>query len=156
MSGEWNPGHVAIVMRNGREVVAMRYDTGAESGWRYQAAVGVAFDHFSPDPGTKPRPLVVIDPDDDEHVERLTLALEGNAFRSEVQAALRSLVTPPKPEEPRGIGAVVEDADGAQWVLVDRRNGVAGWRHVDSTLVRPWAFYESIAVAKVLSEGVPS
>jgi hypothetical protein len=70
------------------------------------------------------RPLVVIDPEDREQVERLTKALVEAAYRhSNVvvsdqastatrQAALREFADPkpPKPAEPTGLGAVVEDA----------------------------------------------
>jgi hypothetical protein len=84
------------------------------------------------------RPVVVIDPEDREQVERLCSGLldihwYGNA--DAMQVALRKFAnpTPPKPDEPTGLGAVVEDADGIRWVLAGQRLQVpdhwrpAGW-----------------------------
>src|SRR5690606_604511 len=81
------------------------------------------------------RPLVVIDPDDvtqtdavlrslkylamNQGVLHLTLEqLFGDEQSSLFQAALREFAnpTPPKPDEPTGLGAVVEDANGEKWV----------------------------------------
>src|SRR5690348_2045025 len=73
------------------------------------------------------RPLAVIDPGDREAVRRV-LKLFGQQFTAwtpeldsnvtKLQAALREFAnpTPPKPEEPTGLGAVVEDRDGIRWV----------------------------------------
>jgi hypothetical protein len=60
--------------------------------------------------------VVVIDPEDRDQVERLTVALFAEVgaadlpdgyTANEVQAALRSLLEPEEPEEPEGIGALV-------------------------------------------------
>jgi hypothetical protein len=120
---------------------------------------------------------VVIDPEDAEQVERLAEALdvafrkvdpEGWANANEgtdeegeaiVRAALREFArpTPPKPEEPTGLGAVVEDAEGEVWVrLPDPPD--ADWN-----LDKPWRggagfgtrrHWQIVDAVRVLSEGV--
>ena len=161
MRGGFVPGDVAVVMRNGKEVVAMRYDTGVERGWRWQRAEGFAFDHFDADPGTTPRPLIVIDPDDRAQVERLARLLWPHYSKSEsarlakadiTQAALRSLVAPPKPAEPQGLGAVVEDEDERTWVLVNRDADM--WRLCEGPARGKFSAYADITAVRVLSEGV--
>ena len=64
-----------------------------------------------------------------------------------VQTALRSLIADPKPAEPMGLGAVVEDADGKRWL----RSGSESWWRVDMMAASDWS---GIAAVKVLSEGV--
>jgi hypothetical protein len=59
----------------------------------------------------------------------------------------------PKPDEPTGLGAVVEDACGDRWVLTERDStpGTLWW-------VRPGVstpHWSSIDAVKVLSPGVP-
>lgn len=63
-------------------------------------------------------------------------------------------ITPPKPEEPLGLGAVVEDAKGKRWVR--GRDSNCHWypeTGFDRT-VGPWAPWAEIAAVKVLSPGV--
>lgn len=165
MKQEWKPGDVAMVRRNGKEVVAMRYHTGAEGGW--QQAAGLAFDHFDADPQTTPRPLVVIDPEDREQVERLIRAWVGatagcpDALRvteqqvDRLQAALREFAnpTPPKPEEPTGLGAVVEDETGYHWVRGKSESHLTWFDPTSEYDNRHWG---QIAAVRVLSEGVPA
>lgn len=106
---------------------------------------------------------VTIDYEDREQVERLADAVVharmgntlGNAYPGEttnLQAALRSLVSPPRPDEPTGLGAVVEDEDGRLWVRTFTDGRCAGWRTADfAGRYRQW---ESVAAVKVLSVGV--
>lgn len=109
--------------------------------------------------------VVVIDPDDREQRRRLAeciAAAESYRMRDyhepdyEVLAdALREFAnpTPPKPDEPKGLGAVVEDAEGVRWVRAT--DLLARWRHStrgDNEI--PWRSYGGINVVKVLSEGV--
>jgi hypothetical protein len=105
------------------------------------------------------RPLVVIDPEDREQVEQLAAACR-TAFgwtcgptendTTATQAALRSLVTPPKPPEPQGLGAVVEDAEGRRWV-----RGEHAWTNLGAKgIFLNWTAYADLAAVKVLSEGV--
>ena len=76
------------------------------------------------------------------------------ALLNSIADQIAAQTKPPKPAEPTGLGAVVEDAEGVRWILVDRRNGVAGWHHCDASLDRPWRFYDDITAFRVLSEGV--
>lgn len=72
---------------------------------------------------TQPRPVAVIDPADDSQVDRLIelVLAHGYAFKrdtvADMPAALRKYAepNPPKPDEPTGLGAVVEEA-GDEWV----------------------------------------
>ena len=72
-----------------------------------------------------------------------------------------ALVRASKPEEPTGLGAVVEDVDGVPWVRTENRANITGavWQsafHVtqpDKAIQREYA---DIAAVRVLSEGVPA
>ena len=109
------------------------------------------------------RPVVVIDPEDREQVERLIRAqdvsFDGVARENvtdadllDMQAALREFAnpTPPKPDEPTGLGAVVEDAKGTRWVRV--RDGF-NWRWRNDRLGEQTT-YAYVDAVRVLSEGV--
>lgn len=95
------------------------------------------------------RPLVVLDPESPDDVDRLADALTEHCGE---QAALRSLLLPPKPEEPQGLGAVVEDADGDLWI----RTTTDPEEHCG----KPWQcgpvhkHWQIVTAVKVLSEGV--
>ena len=104
---------------------------------------------------TDARPLVVIDPEDREQVERLMSTFhaqynmpwssDSDAMHADrMQAALREFATPtPKPEEPKGWGAVVEDDTGAMWTLyapeagawINYREGKRLWSGIDAVRV---------------------
>lgn len=75
------------------------------------------------------------------------------AHASEIEAQLPK----PKPEEPTGLGAVVEEADGTRWVRSDIMPYVAQWSCARPD--EPWRsvrrYYKDIAAVIVLSEGVP-
>ena len=103
-------------------------------------------------------PVVVIDPEDREQVERLDSAYQ-NALDSApqylgvadvMQTALRSLISPPRPVEPTGLGAVVEDIT-EKWVAGP---GVPGGRRWEPECGGEPRRYVDIAAVKVLSEGV--
>ena len=103
------------------------------------------------------RRLVVIDPEDREQVERLELIYLSDEHDECIdtvecmQAALREFANPkpPKPEEPTGLGAVVEDDEGSKWVRVESRTGW-WWRNSDGG-TRRW---DDIDAVRVLGEGV--
>jgi hypothetical protein len=148
MTREWKPGDVAISTHgpNGNAVIYR-----VEDGWRC-AAWGD--DQFHKRLDIEPRPLVVIDPEDREQVERLHLAYATTAKANRVdamQAALREFADPkpPKPEEPCGWGAVVEASDGWYWTLIapDSKKwanyGAGGYRT-----------YDEIDVVRIVGEGV--
>lgn len=117
------------------------------------------------------RPLVVIDPEDRQQVERLeSLYLRDEhdecANPTDCMAdALREFAnpTPPKPDEPLGLGAVVEDADDERWIKIDTHADCNDWTRIGNpenpdTAPYPnrrWT-YNNIAAVKVLSEGVVS
>jgi hypothetical protein len=104
------------------------------------------------------RPLVVIDPENAESCDELAELIwphySDEEYAEIVQAALRSLVKPPKPEEPLGLGAVVEDAEGNAWV----RTHATGYpwhcaldrTDMNSTAVRRYA---RIDVVRILANG---
>lgn len=100
--------------------------------------------------------LVVIDPEDREQVERVTAAFAneygGDLHVDETQAALRSLIAPPRPPEPMGLGAVVEDKDGNRWIRKGKTKHGEDWTHQigDAFTANPWS---RIAAVRVLSEG---
>lgn len=73
-----------------------------------------------------------------------------------VEQAMRDF-TPPKPEEPTGLGAVVEDDKGDRWVRVGGNlDGIPRpWaEHGNIADLRDWVRYADIAAVAVLSEGV--
>lgn len=117
------------------------------------------------------RPLVAIDPDDRKQVETLrnllwdayTEQTGGGVVTSEgqgkvlagnaLQAALRSLVAPPKPDEPLKVGAAVLDEADTVWVRVE--NGIGGEPAWSSTHSHD-GMWRDIAAVKILSDGVQS
>jgi hypothetical protein len=149
MSREWKPGDVAVMVtpNDQRHVVMMdkhgEWRCGETPGW---TCVG------------EPRPVVVIDPEDREQVARIESDFASRMHwrestlhderRDALHATLRSLITPPKPDEPQGLGAVVEHY-GSNYVRVTNRK-------------RPWAdeadgnyvaWDELDGPVRVLSEG---
>lgn len=108
------------------------------------------------------RPLVVLDPEDTERVQRLVRAFwdaqrvdDGDGSDLAYMAeALRSLNHPPKPAEPKGLGAVVEDASGEKWIRCTARLDYA-WQ-IAGAVGSPWVRYAAIDAVRVLSEGVQS
>ena len=110
------------------------------------------------------RPLVVIDPEDREQVKRLTemyRSVDNSIGWGPLQAALREFADPkpPKPEEPTGLGAVVEDVVGVRWVRTESKPNIGGtvWTsafHVTLADKAELREYVDIDAVKVLSEGV--
>jgi hypothetical protein len=159
---EWKPGDVGIARSDERFIVTVKGDCfwpGEDSSGNFHGVSG------KPDPTD--RPLVVIDPEDAEQVNRLADAfcfarwshIDGSEecdplTRSSMRAALREFAnpTPPKPDEPSGLGAVVEDADGHQWARA--MDDAAPWCRRDGGA--RWAGWKYVDAVRVLSEGVPS
>lgn len=106
---------------------------------------------------------VTIDYEDREAVERLTqLVFEvAHPFESRIAdmaAALREYAnpTPPKPEEPLGLGAMVEDAKGVLWFRMTVENQTwpgEVWQEQYGDADR-WSKWESVPAVRVVSEGV--
>lgn len=113
------------------------------------------------------RPLVVVDPEDREQVRQLLRGYYTRPYENvregsvtNMQAALREFANPkpPKPDEPMGHMAVVEDVKGRRWV---------NWRNPKDQIEHhsPWISaddsddfreYVHIDAVRVLSEGVTS
>lgn len=114
-------------------------------------------------------PLAVIDPEDREAVARLydlyasaptDVGLRGREFLAH---ALREFANPkpPKPDEPQGLGAVVEDANGGRWIRIDEHMDCNDWVDLGAHSHKPADenetvrhFYRNIDAVKVLSPGV--
>jgi hypothetical protein len=152
---EWKPGDVAMVryIDGGVEPSMLTY----RHGW---VSMVDGRGDGRDEPVTPLRPLVIIDAEDREQVERLTKAYHERRRQitddtaSDMQAALREFAnpTPPKPEEPTGLGAVV-CYDGSPWVGL----GHGRWLEVpEDRRVEPrrrlWSEFH--ADVRVLSEGV--
>lgn len=121
---------------------------------------------------TDARALVVIDPEDRSQVDKLMAwyrlnfggyesvnAKSVEASIDAMQAALRSLVPQPKPDEPAGLGAVVVDQNDITYVLAGRLSSEGfelpdKWRAIDGPIVGDWKNWHQIDVKQVLSEGV--
>lgn len=177
MKREWKPGDVALVEvpkstlprhgvdERGRETIRV-------SRWSDGWALLTDPDYFWRDGyaffgGEGPRPLVVIDPEDREQIERLAkgLPLEWDLFQADdpdvgeetvaaMQAALREFADPkPRIEEPTGLGAVVVNAAGEPFVGHDMADGDESQRvWCDSSgVAHPWSH---VAAVRVLSLGV--
>lgn len=155
---EWKPG--AVVQHGGeRGFIVIRYGdpriVWENGGWTAAALLA-------------PSPLVVIDPENREDVEGLAACLRTgiesvlrvsvndyalDSITDKLQAALREFANPrpPKPEEPTGLGAVVEDAEGVRWACA---GGDAPWVAWVPGLRYDVCHYDDIDVVRVLSEGV--
>ena len=157
---EWKIGDLAVVTTK----------SGVQYRGIYQLAPGI--DHYwgrlpgevRPnallDPDVSARPLVVIDPEDREACSRLRQLYEedSNFVRATegMQQALREFTnpTPPKPEEPRGLGAVVEDVAGRRWVRLVRAGDDStqdDWKRSGHHGTRAYADIDAV---KILSDGV--
>jgi hypothetical protein len=151
MSAEkWDPGTVAMVAgRDGTEVAAIW------QGNQWATSTGRYLNHWQ----VTVRPLVVIDPDDREAVERLDdllwASVDAETAQADMQAALREFanLTPPKPDEPLGLGAVVEDAAGTKWIRHDSVEIRTRWLNTDDCETR-YRAYDDLDAVRVLSEGV--
>ena len=86
-------------------------------------------------------------------VERLreTNSVAAHAIADQIEAQTR----PPKPDEPTGLGAVVEDAQGVRWIRKGNTSHGEDWtRQVGEA----WSggSWDRIDAVRVLSEGVTS
>jgi hypothetical protein len=153
MSREWKAGDLALV-DYGPDVELMFRAAGG--GWDSPTTWADDVDVVSV------RPVVVIDPEDREQVERLILACPTEwMFQQDEQtvaectglmaAALRSLLTPPRPDEPTGLGAVVEDDKGMTWVRnPETADDSVPWINREGK----FGSWPKITAVRVLSEGV--
>ena len=163
MTREWKPGDVAMVASETRAWRVFR-TTDREGNEVWADATGPLLPDDEWVPNRTIRPLVVIDTEDREQVERLVAAWEAvenvapgpvpmTARQMRMQAALRSLIAPPKPPEPTGLGAVVEDAESMRWVRGSSMRGLKAWCN-DYGMDSEWLSYADITAVRILSEGV--
>lgn len=157
---EWSTGDVGLTAK-GR--LALRRDDTPD-GWIDSQGAPWSNRKFP----NNVRPLVVIDPEDREAVERLLEFLhraEDSAHPAaycgsftcrtdSLREALREFANPkpPKPDEPLGLGAVVEDVVGNRWVRTIEAH--IPW-YLNDSGGDVWRDYDAILAVKVLSEGVP-
>ncbi|HKY57625.1 MAG TPA: hypothetical protein VJL80_06275 [Aeromicrobium sp.] len=172
----WKPGDVAMVTWDdaspalkhaGKTDIRKLPSVRTESGW----AIQYALSHVGDESVLEARPLLVIDPRDREQVERLadlmwSLGLLGigvgdgrSASAAEVtllQKAFGEFANPkpPKPDEPKGLGAVVEDADGNKWIShrASSTHQQPWMKHMFGN--QEWSDWSDVPAVRVLSEGV--
>lgn len=154
---DWKPGDVAM---SHDEFVAYTDD----HVWIWATTGNECLDQ----PPSSLRRIAIVDPEDREQVERLVVAYyteidatkywNGDLpekFADFMQVALREFANPkpPKPDEPTGLGAVVEDEDGLLFVRVGVTIGDFHWRSSEpgNSDCFPW---RTVKAVRVLSEGV--
>lgn len=167
MSGQWKPGDVGII----GNAPAFYVNQNGDRFW--MSPIGTHWRDVDPI-----RPLVVIDPEDREQGERLARAIHDaihkpgdfdsrtdmsrEVLTDLMQSALREFAnpTPPRPEEPTGLYARIEDSEGRVWVRTATQASV--WRR-ESVNTHGYRYlipkdgcdnYADIAAVRVLSEGV--
>lgn len=173
MKREWKPGDVAMVtfetVAGPETAVGLCYHGGIvlRGGTSDGQARWSLPDHTEVwSSVTSAHPLVVIDPAGSaEDLDRLRYMLIYSGWVPTKDAdALDDILrefanlTPPKPDEPLGLGAVVEDADGIKWLRMTGLPHTANtpWASGNKDLVRYDRAYADIDVVKVLSPGVTS
>lgn len=169
---EWQPGDVARVTYSGVDQIALVRPRQEALGERLEFAyVSRGYDMVDdPDVSGSARPLVAIDPEDREQVERLVNLVDDcfNDVRVDgtgptavdlAQIRLREFVTP-KPDEPKSYLAVIQVADGRRywrWSAGDAHTGwpwrLLGAVHADTEHDGNFR-WDDLAVVEVVSEGV--
>lgn len=163
---DWQPGDVVFDTEDGSIGMVVENGYGCRIGPAHDGAglhVHYEDGDWSKAPGSQHRPLLVIDVEDCERVEEVTRAIFGplaDAGRNSVVDGLRSLLTPPKPAEPLGLGAVVEDDKGDLWVRIyTHANDCNDWREVGGYRAGDdekdhRRSYSELPAVRVLSQGV--
>lgn len=163
----YEPGTVAVAtVRGVPNVRVIRRATGWASGVEID---GTRVFHPDRIPAvTDVRPLVVLDLGDLAGIratlqDAASLMVRGGINRrrlAELIDQIEQQTRPPKPAEPTGLGAVVEDAEGQKWLRVDWVNP---WslakpqeRRDGRMLHGSHVTWDRIDAVKVLSEGVQS
>ena len=172
MSGQWKADDVRLATVNGERMLVLRGRGIFQGQWFTQGPVAGSRLSVTESWLIDEHPLVVIDPEDREQVERLLLGYAGwkgsdkvdDNYVYDMQAALREFAspTPPRPEEPQGLGAVVEDEEGARWIKIDLHSNCNDWVDLGAHKWTPTNgeretirhHYRDITAVRVLSEGV--
>jgi hypothetical protein len=172
MSIEWKTGDIAQVTHNdGQSRIGMRFG-GVSGAWEHGDERQFK---WRDDEVSEARPLVVIDPEDREQIQRLMAGyfdhnrgIPADApIRSTgvdyMQSALREFAnpTPPKPPEPTNYLAVVQTSDGRRywrWSSGTMHTSVP-WRvlgavHADTEDEDGNFRYDELHVVEIESEGV--
>ena len=142
MRREWKPGDVAMIQPpTGPERVAIL--VGGTDGPCWHSAYDdgdlmcLAAEAIPP-----ARPVIPVD------LESLAAETDGAHHIARLVRAAFAPLTPPKPPEPTGLGAVVEDEKGLTWVR--RHPGGEAWVNG----YQRWATYADITAVRILSEGI--
>lgn len=157
MTREWKPGDVAVCTLDDITVYAVHSNPANGRHWVTPEGERVRIDEGDLSP------LVVIDPENAAEVERFARAYVAaaksapwNARRAkvirELQIALREFAEPkpPKPDEPKGKGALAVDLRGRVWVRSDK-----GWTNLDADGdFLNWTTWELIDAVEVIREGL--
>lgn len=154
MGREWKPGDVAMWEHRGDRELVFRFLGGFDCDIpEWQTVEGGC---GYPREGELHR-VVVIDPEDDAQVERLVRLFWDNGNDdcddpAAMRAALREFADPkpPKPTEPTGFGAVVEDTEGHYWINTHPGDPNPWVRNAGDE----WVSYDRIAAVYVLRTGV--
>ena len=161
----YEPGTVAVAtVRGVPNVRVMRTDNHAATGAEWFS--GDLIDDYRYHNArhlTNVHPLVVIDPDTVPDLRGYLPEMSGDydgddhrlvAVIDQIEAQTR----PPKPAEPTGLGAVVEDAEGRRFIRYGASLapwiGCADNEGIDPD--RPYRYWSGIDAVRVLSEGVPA
>lgn len=166
MSGQqYEPGTVASIATEGnsKRVVGIRSDSTGPGCPSWQTGHGYVLDSAV----TDVRPLIVLDEPDfyyETAVPELRAAAREGGRSLRLNRILDSIADQiqaqtPKPKEPTGLGAVVENTRGYKYVRV--ADPIDGWAHGrqwqriggDINAVRNFG-WEEIDAVRVLSEGV--
>lgn len=151
---EWKPGDVARTKAGGTVARTAKHEWVLLDDGH---GIDIGDDRIA-------RPLVVIDPEDREQVERLTQTMRANGWTGidddatdDMQRVLRELADQkPRIEEPTGLGAVVEDAEGKRWIRTTTKTDRAAWDEVTDGPVGLNVWWVDVFAVRVLSEGVTS
>lgn len=152
---EFAPGTVAVAtVRGVGGVRVMRYaEPGGCVDWFASGVVEGSTGHRD-EHVTDVRPLVVLDLDGQD-VPSLLRHLRGSPgchFCAPMADQIEEQTRDPKPAEPTGLGAVVEDSRGHWWLRKDACRAGSSWFDADDhAIAQPW---REVDVTRVLSEGV--
>lgn len=108
---------------------------------------------------TNIRPLIVLDPEvcggGPYFLGNIITELRGAASvaRHKLADMIEQQTKPPKPAEPTGLGAVVEDAEGRKWVRDVNDRWWCAYREPNTTR-RHFGDWSDVPAVRVLSEGV--
>jgi hypothetical protein len=148
----YEPGQIAVAtVRGVPNVRVMRGDGIFKNNWYSNRPVTGSLTSFSDREVTDIHPLVVLDLE--KHSEPAIADLVRQLRRDRwhlVADQIEAQIKPPKPAEPTGLGAVVEDADGNRWVRAFSLR--LAW--TDTLFAENCREYADIDAVKVLSEGV--